>query len=211
MPKIKLPTKSPRIDMTPMVDTFCVILIFLLLTSQMRQPEPVNVDMPFSISETPIPDFNSMTFLIGDEGEVFFNVDNGEDTAFQFRRKILDAMAEQYEIEFNNQEKDLFERYPSPIGVPIQQLKDFLNADASARKGMETGIPLDSTDNQLAMWILFSRQENPNVRATIKADSNTEFPAIKKVLEILQDNRVNRFNLVTSLEAVRINLDEIQQ
>jgi biopolymer transport protein ExbD len=152
-----------------------------------------------------------MTFLIGDEGEVFFNVDNGEDTAFQFRRKILDAMAEQYEIEFNNQEKDLFERYPSPIGVPIQQLKDFLNADASARKGMETGIPLDSTDNQLAMWILFSRQENPNVRATIKADSNTEFPAIKKVLEILQDNRVNRFNLVTSLEAVRINLDEIQQ
>ena len=118
---------------------------------------------------------------------------------------------EQYEIEFNNQEKDLFERYPSPIGVPIQQLKDFLNADASARKGMETGIPLDSTDNQLAMWILFSRQENPNVRATIKADSNTEFPAIKKVLEILQDNRVNRFNLVTSLEAVRINLDEIQQ
>jgi len=211
MPKIKLPTKSPKIDMTPMVDTFCVILIFLLLTSQMRQPEPVNVDMPFSISETPIPDFNSMTFLIGDEGEVFFNVDNGEDTAFQFRRKILDAMAEQYEIEFNNQEKDLFERYPSPIGVPIQQLKDFLNADASARKGMETGIPLDSTDNQLAMWILFSRQENPNVRATIKADSNTEFPAIKKVLEILQDNRVNRFNLVTSLEAVRINLDEIQQ
>ena len=197
--------------MTPMVDTFCVILIFLLLTSQMRQPEPVNVDMPFSISETPIPDFNSMTFLIGDEGEVSFNVDNGEDTAFQFRRKILDAMAEQYEIEFNNQEKDLFERYPSPIGVPIQQLKDFLNADASARKGMETGIPLVSTDNQLAMWILFSRQENPNVRATIKADSNTEFPAIKKVLEILQDNRVNRFNLVTSLEAVRINLDEIQQ
>ena len=92
--------------MTPMVDTFCVILIFLLLTSQMRQPEPVNVDMPFSISETPIPDFNSMTFLIGDEGEVSFNVDNGEDTAFQFRRKILDAMAEQYEIEFNNQEKD---------------------------------------------------------------------------------------------------------
>ena len=45
MPKIKLPTKSPRIDMTPMVDTFAVILIFLLLTSQMRSPEPANVDM----------------------------------------------------------------------------------------------------------------------------------------------------------------------
>ncbi|MBN2861848.1 MAG: biopolymer transporter ExbD, partial [Bacteroidales bacterium] len=74
MPKIKLPTKSPRIDMTPMVDTFAVILVFLLLTSQMRQPEPANVDMPFSISETPIPDFNSMTFLLSNDDRVFFNV-----------------------------------------------------------------------------------------------------------------------------------------
>lgn len=211
MPKIKLPTKSPRIDMTPMVDTFAVILIFLLLTSQMRQPEPANVDMPFSISETPIPDFNSMTFLISNDNRVFFNVDNGSDTLLQFRRKILEQMGNQYNIQFTEKELTMFEKYASPIGVPIQQLKEYLNADMSARKNMEVGIPLDSADNQLAMWILHSRQVNPSVRATIKGDSKTKFPTIKKVLDILQDKNVNRFNLVTSLEAVVINLEEIQQ
>ena len=211
MPKIKLPTKSPRIDMTPMVDTFAVILIFLLLTSQMRQPEPANVDMPFSISETPIPDFNSMTFLLSNDDRVFFNVDNGEDTIFKFRRKILEEMGNQYNIEFTEKELTMFEKYPSPIGLPIQNMKEFLNADASARRDMETGIPLDSADNQLAMWILYARKVNPNVKATIKGDADTQFPSVKKVLDILQEKNVNRFNLVTSLEAVKINLDEIQQ
>jgi biopolymer transport protein ExbD len=211
MPKIKLPTKSPRIDMTPMVDTFAVILIFLLLTSQMRQPEPANVDMPFSISETPIPDFNSMTFLLSNDDRVFFNVDNGEDTIFKFRRKILEEMGNQYNIEFTEHELTMFEKYPSPIGLPIQNMKEFLNADASARRNMETGIPLDSADNQLAMWILYARKVNPNVKATIKGDADTQFPSVKKVLDILQEKNVNRFNLVTSLEAVKINLDEIQQ
>lgn len=211
MPKIKLPTKSPRIDMTPMVDTFAVILVFLLLTSQMRQPEPANVDMPFSISETPIPDFNSMTFLLSNDERVFFNIDNGEDTIFKFRRKILEEMGNQYNIEFTDQELTMFEKYPSPIGLPIQNMKEFLNADASGRRDMETGIPIDSADNQLAMWILYARQVNPNVKATIKGDANTPFPSVKKVLEILQEKNVNRFNLVTSLEAVKINLDEIQQ
>ena len=211
MPKIKLPTKSPKIDMTPMVDTFAVILVFLLLTSQMRQPEPANVDMPFSISETPIPDFNSMTFLISNDNRVFFNVDNGSDTLLKFRRKILEEMGNHYEIQFTNAELAMFEKYNSAIGVPMQQIKEYLNSEMSARKNMETGIPMDSTDNQLAMWILYSRKVNPAVRATIKGDAATEFPTVKKVLNILQDKNVHRFNLVTSLEAVRINLDEIQQ
>ena len=177
----------------------------------MRSPEPVSVEMPFSISETPIPDFNTMLFLISQDGKVFFNVDNGDDTTYKFRRKILEEMGTAYNIEFNKQELDLFEKYPSSIGLPIQDLKRFLSANAAERKTMETGIPLDSADNQLAMWILYARQVNPNVRATIQADTNTEFPAVQRVLNILQDRNVNRFNLVTSLEAVKINLDEIQQ
>ena len=210
MPKIKLPTKSPKIDMTPMVDTFCVILIFLLLTAQMRSPEPVSVEMP-SQYQKHLSLISIQCFLISQDGKVFFNVDNGDDTTYKFRRKILEEMGTAYNIEFNKQELDLFEKYPSSIGLPIQDLKRFLSANAAERKTMETGIPLDSADNQLAMWILYARQVNPNVRATIQADTNTEFPAVQRVLNILQDRNVNRFNLVTSLEAVKINLDEIQQ
>jgi biopolymer transport protein ExbD len=52
---------------------------------------------------------------------------------------------------------------------------------------------------------------NPNIKATIKGDSKTSFEMVEKVLDILQDRNVNRFNLITSLEAVKINLEEIQQ
>jgi len=212
MPKIKLPTKSPRIDMTPMVDTFAVILTFLMLTATMRQNEPADVVTPFSISEKPTPDFNTMTFLISPEGKVFMNMDNGHDTLLKFRPKILVEIGKRYGIEFTEVQQREFEKYPSSIGVPMEKMKDFLDAKKTAdRNVFQTGIPIDSADNQLAMWILYARQVNPNIQACIKGDSNTGFETVEKVLDILQDKNVNRFNLITSLEAAKINLEEIQQ
>mgnify|MGYP001401766521 FL=1 len=212
MPKIKLPTKSPHIDMTPMVDTFCVVLTFLMLTTTMRQPEPATVDTPYSISETPIPDFNSMTFLLSTDGKVFMNFDNGPDTLLKYRPKILTEMGKRYGIEFDERELREFEKYPSSIGVAMSDMKAFLDAkDASTRKEFQKGIPIDSADNQLAMWILYARQVNPNIQAVLKGDSKTGFETVEKVLDILQDKNVNRFSLITSLEAAKINLEEIQQ
>lgn len=212
MPKIKLPTKSPRIDMTPMVDTFAVILTFLMLTATMRQTEPATVETPFSISEKPTPDFNTMTFLISPEGKVFMNMDNGPDTLLKFRPRILDEMGKRYGLEFTDEERREFEKFPSSMGVPIMQMKQFLaGKNAKERDPFQLGIPTDSIDNQLAMWILCARQVNPNIQASIKGDSKTPFPAVKEVLDNLQDKKINRFMLVTSLEAAEINLDEIQK
>lgn len=98
------------------------------------------------------------------------------------------------------------------MGIPIAQMKQFLNAkDNNERNALQVGIPIDSADNQLSFWILAARQVNPNIKASIKGDSKTSFEMVEKVLDILQDRNVNRFNLVTSLEAVKINLEEIQQ
>ena len=212
MPKIKLPTKSPRIDMTPMVDTFAVILTFLMLTATMRQTEPANVDTPFSISEKPTPDFNTILFLVSADEKVFINMDNGPDTAWKFRPKILTEMGKRYNIEFTEKELREFEKYPSSMGVPIGRMKEFLDAKGSKeRDPFQVGIPMDSLDNQLAMWILCARQVNPNINACIKGDAKAPFPAVKKVLDNLQDKKINKFMLITSLEATKINLDEIQQ
>jgi len=209
MPKIKLPTTSPKIDMTPMVDLFSVILIFLMLTTTFRAQEPAPVDTPFSISEKPTPDFDLMTLVLSADNRVFFNIDNGPDTLLSFRPKILAAMGERYEIEFTPEELILFEKFPSSIGVPIQDMKAFLGTrDAQDKLEFQTGIPIDSLDNQLALWILFSRQINPNVDACIKGDARTGFIMVKKVLDILQDKNVNRFNLITSLESADVKLDE---
>jgi biopolymer transport protein ExbD len=212
MPKIKLPTKSPHIDMTPMVDTFAVVLTFLMLTTTMRQPEPANVDTPFSISETPTPDFNTMTFLLSSDGKVFMNFDNGPDTLLKYRPKILTEMGKSYGIEFTEKELREFEKYPSSIGVSMADMKSFLQAkDNTTRKEFQKGIPLDSADNQLALWILHARKVNPGIQACIKGDTKTGFGTVEKVLDILQEKNVNRFALITSLEGIKINLEEIQQ
>jgi biopolymer transport protein ExbD len=195
-----------------MVDTFAVILTFLMLTTTMRQPEPATVDTPFSISEKPTPDFNTMTFLLSADDKVYINFDNGPDTLLKYRPKILAEMGKSYGITFTDKELREFQNYPSSIGVPIQKMKEFLAAkNSDERKVFQTGVPIDSTDNQLANWILYARKVNPNIQASIKGDAKTAFPLVQKVLDILQDKNVNRFNLITSLEAVKINLDEIQK
>ena len=212
MPKIKLPTKSPHIDMTPMVDLFSVVLTFLMLTATMRQTEPAPVDMPFSISEKPTPNFNVMTLLLSKDDKVYLNFDNGPDTTLRFRPRILAEMGKRYNIEFTEAELKVFEKYPSSMGVPILKMKEFLAAkDFKEKSVFETGIPIDSTDNQLADWILYTRQINPNVQACIKGDSKTSYPLVKRVLDIMQEKNVKQFNLITSLDAVKINLAEIQK
>jgi biopolymer transport protein ExbD len=197
--------------MTPMVDTFAVVLTFLMLTTTMNQPEPAPVDTPFSISEKPTPDFNMMTLLISKEGNVFMNIDNGHDTLLQFRRKILVEMGKQYNIEFTEAELRDFGGNPASVGIPMNKMKEYFAAKgAQERNVYQTGIPMDSLDNQLASWVLYARQVNPAVQACLKGDKETPFPAVKKVLDILQDKNVNRFNLITNLEAVKVTEEKTQ-
>jgi biopolymer transport protein ExbD len=212
MPKIKLPTKSPHIDMTPMVDLFSVVLTFLMLTTTMRQQEPAPVDTPFSISEKPTPDFNTMTLLLSKDNKVYLNFDNGPDTLLKFRPRILTEMGKRYNVEFTENELREFEKFPSSMGVPILKMKDFLDTkDPKLRNAMQVGIPCDSTDNQLADWIYCTRTVNPNVQACIKGDSKTGFEIVQKILDIMADKNVFKFNLITTLEAAKINLAEIQK
>lgn len=209
MPKIKLPTKSPHIDMTPMVDLFSLLLTFFMLTSVFTPQEPAPVDTPFSVSEKPKPDANIMTFVMSADNRVFFNVDNGPDTILHFRPKILQEMGTRYNVVFTPQELRKFEKASTSFGVSIHDMKKYLATnDAKEREKFEKGIPHDSLDNQLAMWVLYTRQVNPAVQALIKGDSEVEYPLVKKVLDTLLDYNVSRFSLITNLEAVEVKLTE---
>ena len=209
MGKIKIHAKPPRIDMTPMVDLFFLLLIFFILTATFRPQEAVQVDTPSSISNTTTPERHVITITVSNKDMVFFNVDNGIDTSEHLRGKILQAIAYQYQMKFTPQEIKKFEGMNS-FALPMDKLKGWINEDdTELRDAMHTGIPMDSTDNQLLYWIRFARNYYPDFEVALKGDQNADYKQVKKVIDILQSNNVNKFNLTTSIETVDVSLDNL--
>jgi biopolymer transport protein ExbD len=208
MPKIKPPVRTPHIDMTPMVDLFALLLTFFMLTTSFRPQEAAIIDTPNSISEKISPDKNVITILIDKKNLVFLNFDNGQDTSVSIRKEVLKKMAEQYHQTFTEKELKTFSTWAS-FGMKVDKMKAWLNtADSKERDVFQTGIPLDSVDNQLNLWVRFIRLQNPNAEVAIKGDSDSDFTTVKQVMDILQDNQVNKFNLTTNLMKEEAKLEE---
>lgn len=182
--------------MTAMCDVAFLLLNFFMLTSNFTQKEPVQVNTPSSISEIKIPETNIMTVLVDTKGNVFWGIDKQED-----RISVLKKMGENYNITFTEKELKTFSVI-NRFGVPMGLMKDFLNLRAEDRDRPENaiGIPCDSTDNQFKVWVSEAKRINKDLRIAIKADKDTKYPAIKKVMGSLQDINENRYNLITSLE-----------
>ena len=198
MPKIKLHRKSTWVDMTAMTDVAFLLLTFLLLTANFIKQEAVVVAAPSSVSEIKIPETNILQIIVDTEGKVFIGMDNQEK-----RIELLDLIANQYNVSFNDGQKKEFSLVNS-FGVPVEMLQSFLNMPAESRVMKENalGIPCDSINNQFKEWMRFARQVNPNLTIAIKADQTTPYPKIKNVMNTLQDLRENRYNLITTLEAM---------
>ncbi len=200
MGKIKVKRASTTIDMTAMCDVSFLLLTFFILTATARQPEPLPVDIPSSTVQIKVPDTDLGIITVGDDGKMFFGV-----AGPKIRVNMLNRIGEKYGLTFTDDEKQRFSLIDG-FGVPLSQLKGLINMDNNQRleKGVQNGIPSDSTDNQLKEWILAARlataeENDTQMRIAIKGDADEGYPAIKRVIDILQEQDLNKFSLITNL------------
>jgi biopolymer transport protein ExbD len=204
MPRVKVPRKSTAVDMTAMCDVAFLLLTFFILTATSRQADPLEVKLPSSTVQFKVPD-KDLTILTIGKGKVFIEI-IGQDV----KKLTLQKMATLYGTSFTEEQSKRFGVLAS-FGVPFNQLANFINMNGEqrAKSGLETGIPSDSTrNNELFRWIEQARRataelHQTEMRVSIKGDADEEYPTVRKIVDVLQRQKVNKFSLITSTEVVK--------
>jgi biopolymer transport protein ExbD len=220
MAKVKVKKQSTFIDMTAMSDVTVLLLTFFMLTSTFGQKEPVTVNTPASVSEIKVPESNSMTILVNDNGKIFITMDNKEHLV-QTAQKV----GSDYQIDFTPEQIEALRKISS-FGVPARMLPKFLDLKAEERdkytkdalateNNPNIGIPNDSVRggiyeveiagnkrkyNEFQNWVRRAREVGgKELKLSIKADKSTSYEVIKNVMSDLRILRENKYLLVTTL------------
>ncbi|MHB1922338.1 MAG: ExbD/TolR family protein [Chitinophagaceae bacterium] len=203
MPKVKMPRKSTHVDMTAMCDVAFLLLTFFMLTTKFKPQEPVTVVTPASISTKLLPESNVVLITISKDGRVFFSLDKiGE------RKQLMENLDKQYHLGLNAEQIRNY-AIGSSVGMPIAQLKQYLSLPLADEKTFkQPGIPLGDSvaanNNELAQWIAYAVDVNNGAHLAfcVKADDNSKFEVVNKVLETLKLHDHMKLHLVTSLEKI---------
>jgi biopolymer transport protein ExbD len=199
MPKVKPKRKNPSIDMTAMVDIAFLLLTFFILTTKFKAEDKVVVDTPTSISEIKISPVNLFTITVDKTGLVVVGVSP------ETRQGMLEKIIENYSLNISPAGMTFFVNTPS-FGVPLAELPTWLNSPEpdKMKDYPYHGIPIDTRrghTNELKEWINAARRTNQQLRFAIKGDRDALYENVDKVIFTLQDVKINRFNLITGLEA----------
>jgi biopolymer transport protein ExbD len=214
MPKHKPKRSGPSLDMTAMCDVAFLLLTFFILTAKAKPQETVTVDTPSSISEAKLPEVGTLTILVSKEGNVYL-----DPAGAPARRALIATMNTEYKMGLSQLQQNKFVNMGS-FGAPTKDFSRMLAADGPDRAKLATGIPIDTVDvnkSELAQWLHQARlaqfnykkeamAEGKNADAVkeyaivVKADKDTPYSAVEKVINTLTDINLNKFNLITSQE-----------
>lgn len=192
--------------MTAMCDVAFLLLTFFMLTTKFKSDEPFIVDLPSSVSEVKLPDANIISITITKQNKIFFGIDGKYN-----REKLIQKIAQQHNIPISKEDVYAFS-LTSSFGVPISQLREYLSMDPGERnnENNQAGIPVDSTNNELKEWIKYAKIvafENSydmykKQQVAIRGDGKVSYPIVKNIMNTLQDLQINKFSLITNLEAM---------
>lgn len=211
---------APSLDMTPMVDLAFLLVTFFMLTAKFRNMEPIDADPPASTSLTQLPE-KVMLITIDTAGRAYYDI-----SGRGVREKLINRMMVRYPgLKMTQDQIDNFSKMGT-FGQPIELLPQYISGDDDLKAALDKvgkGIPLDSTNNQLGDWIqegyyafvddateqgLTKEQlKQEGLRYAIKADANTDYSKVEKVIDVFRDKQIFQFNMVTNLEGSDSNAD----
>ena len=196
MARVKPKRRGPSMDLTAMSDMAWLLLTFFILTSNFREPEVVPVVTPTSVSNQKMAAENMMIIKIDDKGQFLFGLEEKD------RIATLERMGDKYGVKFTDAEKNAFKSIVE-FGVPMKEMRNYLNQPADKQQKYHPGIPLDTIpekNQELIDWVFEAKEVNPDVFLAIKGDQKSEYKEFKNLIQQLQMKNMNKFQLITSQE-----------
>jgi biopolymer transport protein ExbD len=199
MGRAKIPRKSTNIDMTAMCDVAFLLLSFFILATKTKPPEAVAVIPPNSVS-TKVAKEEAILVTLTKEGKVFLLLGDKS-----HKNAILEDINTSKGLGLSSAEMAKLKKQEF-IGVPLGQLKSFLNLATPLEPKQMPGIPcVDSTNNELTDWIrsvatAYKGESMDNLNLLVKGDNNAFYPAFKNIKESFKKNDIFKFKIVTNSE-----------
>ena len=200
MARAKIKRGTTHVDMTAMCDVAFLLLTFFILAAQFKPSEAVAVNPPSSVSNKHAPQKEFLNVTIDKDNHVFIDLDQA------LKAPVLEEVGRLRNITFSPEDVKKFES-ATFIGVPLSQLNQFTRLDPSQlSKEKLTGIPYDSTNNELLLWITAAHNVTLGKKMNwlIKGDNAAKYPTFSKVIDAFKKNGEFKYNLITNAAEVPV-------
>jgi biopolymer transport protein ExbD len=201
------------IDMTPMVDIGFLLVIFFMSTYHARPPETLTVQLPLSRSPFKVPEADVMILTIIPPERAYNLAESINPSALLMAISEYQLPAAQGGLDLKRKaaiEKAIHEfKTTEKIIETMGEAANFTPEQRAARAdsllcwwnlGRESSQP--TKFDMVGYLVIQERIRNPHLRLVVKADKDVQSGVILRLMETLQDPKVNmlRFSMMTMLE-----------